>query len=275
MKADLHLHSTASDGRLSPQELVRLAAQKGLEVMALTDHDSVEGIVPALEAARAFPPLRVIPGVEIGTDIPHGEVHILGYFVDYTSPQLQETLSRLRNARQERALKMIAKLRNLGIRLEWERVQELAGGGSVGRPHIAQAMLEKGYIPSLREAFIKYIGREGPAYAERMKLTPEEAVEVIKGAGGLAVLAHPLDMEPLEAIIASLKRVGLVGLEVYYNGYPPEAMSDMESLARRHGLILTGGSDFHGLDSATETPLGGVDIPEEAVKSLLALATRP
>jgi len=267
---DLHIHSTASDGRLSPEEVVRQSVKHGLTIIALTDHDTVDGIAPALEAARAFPKLRVIPGVELSTDVPQGEVHVLGYFIDHTSQRLRATLGRMRNSRQERAQEMIAKLRGLGIHIEWQRVREIAGSGSVGRPHLAQAMLEKGYIASFKEAFTNYIGRGGPAYAERKKKTPVEAVELILGARGLPVLAHPFTGGDPEAIIATLKAAGLAGIEAYYNGYTVEEISRLISLADRYNLIVTGGSDYHGIDS-TETMIGGVDVPMEAVERLIAL----
>ncbi|MFQ5826145.1 MAG: PHP domain-containing protein [Dehalococcoidia bacterium] len=274
MRADLHLHSSASDGRLSPQELVEMAARNGLDVIALTDHDSVDGIASALEVARAFPQLKVIPGVEINTDVPRGEVHVLGYFGDYTSPQLGSALTRLRDARRIRGQKMVARLRDLGIGIEWERVHELAGDGSVGRPHVAQAMLERGYISSLKEAFDKYIGREGPAYVEREKLSPKGAVELVVGVGGLAVLAHPANVESLSSLLPQLISAGLMGLEVYYDGYSPDVIQRLETLAQELGLIVTGGSDFHGLDSTTETPVGGVGVPWEGVERLLARGER-
>ena len=276
MKADLHLHSTASDGKLSPEELVRYAAEEGLALMALTDHDSVDGVPAALAAAKKFPPLEVIPGVEIGTDVPHGEVHIVGYFVDYKSEQLLSRLVKLRNGRLDRAQRMIAKLRDLGIHIEWARVQELAGVGSVGRPHIAQAMHEKGYISNLKEAFDKYIGRDGPAYAEREKLTPVGAVELIVNAKGLAVLAHPADIESKEKLLPDLMKAGLVGMEVYYGNYSTEVVHNLLALARKHDLIPCGGSDYHGLDALNEAPIGGTDIPDESVERLFALArSRP
>jgi 3',5'-nucleoside bisphosphate phosphatase len=274
MKLDLHLHSTASDGRLNPEELVRKAAQTGLAVISITDHDSVGGIAPALKAAERHPPLRVIPGVECSTDVPHGEVHILGYFIDYANPELVIKLAAFRNSRKVRAQKMIDKLATMGVSIEWERVEDIAGAGSVGRPHIAQAMLEKGYVSSLREAFSQYIGRDAPAYVEREKMTPEEVVELITSAGGLAVLAHPADIDNLEHLIPRLQRVGLVGLEVYYNNYPPSTVQHLASLAHKHALVATGGSDFHGMDSATETPIGGVAIPREGVERLFALSER-
>jgi 3',5'-nucleoside bisphosphate phosphatase len=271
VKADLHLHTTASDGRYSPEELVRMAASLGLEVIAITDHDSVNGIAPALKTAQSFPTLKVIPGVEIGTDVPHGEIHVLGYFINYVDTDLINKLAELRDSRKTRAQKMIAKLADLGIHIEWERVQEIAGSGSVGRPHIAQAITEKGYVQSHKEAFVKYIGREGPAYAERQKMTVEQVVEMVMKAGGLAVLAHPADIENLEELIPRLQRVGLAGIEVYYGTYATKSMQYLASVAHKHGLIATGGSDFHGLEHISETPMGGVDIPSECIKRLLNL----
>lgn len=274
MKLDLHMHSTASDGRLSPEELVRTAAHLGLAVISLTDHDSVDGIAPALKAAQSYPTLKVIPGVEVSTDVPHGEVHILGYFIDYTNPELVIKLAAFRNSRKVRAQRMIAKLATMGVHVEWDRVEDIAGTGSVGRPHIAQAMLEKGYVPSQREAFAKYIGREAPAYVEREKMTPEEVVELITRVGGLAVLAHPAEIDDLEQLIPRLQRVGLIGMEVYYNNYTLKTTQYLASLAHKHALIATGGSDYHGIDNATETPIGGVAIPPEGVDRLLALNRR-
>jgi predicted metal-dependent phosphoesterase TrpH len=274
VRFDLHLHSTASDGRLSPEDVVRTAAKLGLAVISITDHDSVDGIAPALKAAENHPPLQVIPGVECSTDVPRGEVHILGYFINYTSPELIIKLAAFRNSRRVRAQKMIDKLAAMGINIEWSRVEDIAGAGSVGRPHIAQAMLEKGYVPSLKEAFNRYIGREAPAYVEREKMTPEEVVELIARADGLAVLAHPADIDDLEHLIPRLQRVGLVGMEVYYNNYPLSTIQHLASLAHKHALVATGGSDFHGMDNATETPIGGVAIPREGVERLFALNER-
>jgi predicted metal-dependent phosphoesterase TrpH len=274
MKADLHLHTTASDGRLSPQELVARAAGQGMEVIAVTDHDSVDGVAPALEAARSFPSLKVIPGVEIGTDVPDGEIHVLGYLINYVDAALVAKLADLRDSRKTRAKKMIAKLANLGVHIEWQRVEEIAGSGSVGRPHVAQAIMEKGYVQSLKEAFARYIGRDGPAYAEREKMTPQQVVELVVRVGGLPVLAHPADIDDLEEVIPRLQRVGLVGIEVYYNAYGAATVQHLASLARKHRLIATGGSDFHGLEHITETPMGGVDIPPECIERLLAFGRR-
>ena len=271
MKVDLHIHTTASDGRLSPEEVVRVAAEQGLSVIAITDHDTLAGIEPALLAAESFPPLIVIPGLEINTDIPNNEVHILGYFVDNRDKKLKQALVKLRNSREARALKMITRLRELGIDIAWNRVLELAGGASVGRPHIAQAMFEGGYISSFREAFTKYIGRLGPAYVERARLSPQEAVKLVVNARGLPVLAHPADIDNVEELVVNLKGVGLVGLEAYYDGYDRKLIDSFVQLAAKHGLIASGGSDFHGLGDDNETPIGGVDVPFDCAEHLMAL----
>jgi len=271
-KVDLHIHSTASDGRFSPADIVHQAIEQGLSVIAITDHDSVDGIALALIAAKSFPELKVIPGIELSTDVPQGEIHVLGYFIDYTNLEFQTTLDGLRNSRFHRAQGMVAKLKNLGIHINWKRVQEIAGVGSIGRPHIAQAMLEKGYISSIKEAFTKYISRDGPAYVEREKMTPVEAVEIILKFNGLPVLAHPFTTSNPEIMIVELKAAGLIGIEVYYNSYTADEINELISFADRYGLIATGGSDYHGLEAANETMLGGVEVPMESVEQLIALA---
>lgn len=274
MRVDLHLHTTASDGRLSPAELVQLAARIGLDIIAITDHDSIEGIVPALAAAQAFPHIKVIPGVEISTETLQGDIHILGYFINYQDPILQRKLVSRRNSRQERAQRIIAKLANLGIHIKWDRVLELAQEASVGRPHIAQVMLEAGYISSLKEAFAKYIGRNGPAYVKHQRLTPVEAIDLIVNADGLPVLAHPANIEDLGTFLHQLKKAGLVGIEAYYNGYLPQTVKWLVNVATEHGLIPSGGSDYHGLDDDTESKPGSVNVPIESVERLIALAQK-
>ena len=274
MKADLHLHTTASDGRLKPEELISLATKLGLDVIAITDHDTIDGVAPALAAAEAFSSLTVIPGVEINTDVPHGEVHILGYFIDYTDQKLASILRKLRDSRQERAQRMIAKLSKLGINIEWQRVRELAQGGSICRPHIAQALSEKGYVGSEKEAFDNYIGHDGPAYVERYKLLPVEAVNLIIDAHGLPVLAHPADIVDLDELVPKLKAAGLVGIEVYYRDYASDIIEKLLKVAKEHTLITTGGTDYHAFNDGSEVMIGGALVPSEAVERLLALADK-
>lgn len=272
-QADLHIHSTASDGRLSPAAVVKEAARRGLKYIALTDHDTVDGIAEATAAARDFPSLKLIPGAEISTDLPGGEAHVLGYFIDYKSRQLLEKLEKFRNSRLNRARGMVDRLDKLGVHLDWQRIEQIAGSSVMGRPHIAQAMLEKGYIESFKQAFTDYIGHDGPAYVERDKLTPAEAVELIIKARGVAVLAHPFTVGQPEAMIAELKAVGLGGLETYYNGYSDEEIDRLAAMAQKYQLITTGGSDYHGIDSG-ETAIGDIDLPLESVEKLIEKARK-
>jgi len=274
VKADLHLHTTASDGRLAPREIVSLAVRVGLDVIAVTDHDTIDGVVPALNAAQAFPSITVIPGVEINTDVPRGEVHILGYFIDYTDKKLAATLQKLRDSRRERAQKMIAKLGKLGMKIEWQRVSELVQGGSVCRPHIARALFEKGYVGSEKEAFDKYIGHDGPAYVERYKLLPVEAVELILDAKGLPVLAHPADISDLNALVPKLKEIGLVGIEIYYRDYRSDIIAGLLKIAKQYTLVPTGGTDYHAFGDGSEVMIGGALTPPQSVEQLFAMANK-
>jgi predicted metal-dependent phosphoesterase TrpH len=267
-RVDLHLHTTYSDGRLTPGELIQIAAEQGIGIIAITDHDTVNGIEPALLAAECFPYVTVIPGVELNTDVNNGEVHILGYFIDYKNEHLLSNLEILRNTRKSRAQKMLDKLEELGVHIQWERILELADGGSVGRPHIAQALYEKQHVETLQDAFERYIGRNGPAYAERERLSPIEAVELITKAGGLPVMAHPANNQDLEQMIIDLKPSGLVGIEVYYDNYDKETRERLRRLADKYDLIATGGSDFHGFEDDHETPLGDARVPFECFQRL-------
>ncbi|MCX8126949.1 MAG: PHP domain-containing protein [Dehalococcoidia bacterium] len=272
MKVDLHTHTTASDGKLTPEQLVISAVRLGINILGISDHDTVAGIPMALETAKAYPSITVVPAVEINCDVSGGELHVLGYFIDYHSRRLNSELERLRTSRCERGAKMVAKLQALGMNIKWERVQEIAGTGSIGRPHVAQALLEAGYVSSFRDAFDRYIGRNGPAYVEREKITPAGAVKLVLEAGGLPVLAHPADIPELNKFIEQLKVAGLVGIEAYYNGYKPEVIHDLVSLASSHRLIITGGSDYHGSGNEAGGELGQPEIPEKCARDLFALA---
>ena len=271
-EVDLHLHSTASDGSLPPQGLVSLARERGLRHIAVTDHDSTEGVDAALRAAQDTP-LEVIPGVEINTDTPNGELHVLGYFLDHHDPELSDGLSRMRAGRMGRGEGMVQRLRDMGFDVSWERVQAIAGaaaGGAVGRPHVARALVEGGYVNSIKEAFDRYIGNDGPAYVARAKLEPAEAVAIVRRAGGLPVLAHPADIPQLESFLPGLIAAGLVGLECYYGVYPPETVERLVAAARSSGLVPTGGSDFHGLDVQPQFDLGATPVPAAVVDELRA-----
>jgi predicted metal-dependent phosphoesterase TrpH len=272
LKYDLHLHSTASDGRLNPEQVVDMAVSKGLELIALTDHDSVSGIDRALARAAEYPDIRVIPGVEINTDLASGELHVLGYFMNYKDSEFVTALEKIRESRVGRAQKMVSKLNKLGLSVEWQRVQDLAKGESICRPHIAQVMLEKGYVSTEREAFDNYIGRNGPAYVEREKVLPVEAVRIIKKAGGLPVLAHPADIQDLDKLLLELISAGLVGLETYYGSYDSKTIKRIALVAEHYKLFTTGGTDYHHFGDGVEVPMGSVNVPRDSIDNLFEAA---
>ncbi len=272
VEVDLHLHTTESDGRLKPAELVDFVAKRGLKVVAITDHDITDGLEPAWEAAKAYPDLHIIPGIELSTDIPGNEIHILGYYIDYKDREFQATLRCFRESRIGRAKEMVDKLGELGLPVDWERVKEIAGQGAIGRPHIAQAMVEKGYISLPAEAFVKYIGRNGLAYAERVKQTPEEAVRLVSGVGGVAAMAHPAQIENLDGILENLRAAGLKGMEVHYAEYDQPTRDRLAETARRHGLLTCGGSDYHALGVPGEHLPGEAGPPMEVARRLREMA---
>lgn len=245
------------------------AREHGVATLALTDHDTTEGL-PEAEAAGGVYRVEVIPGVEVNTDVDEHEVHVLGYYVDYSRDEFQEFLRRMRAGRVERAQRMVEKLAALGVRVEWARVREIAGVGAVGRPHVARALVEAGRVGSPQEAFERFLGRSGPAYVSRERLSPEEAVTVILRAGGVPVLAHPgwASSGPVIERLPVLVEHGLCGIEVYYPDHTPAMISAYLTLARRYGLVATGGTDYHGGGVSTRVPLGSVEVPPEAVPAL-------
>ena len=280
VEVDLHLHTTSSDGRLSPTELVKLCAARGLKVISVTDHDSTDGISEALEAAAVFPQLTVVPGIELSTDVPDSEIHMLGYFVDHESEEFQRTLQTFRAGRQDRARKMVEKLDSLGLPISWERVKEIAGAASHGRPHVAQAMVEAGHVKDNKTAFDLYIGRNGPAYVERLKLEPVDAVKTLIENGALPVIAHPTysasksdrdEVNGLRTILLELKEAGMAGMEVYYSDYTPDQIDRLAGLADELGLIPCGGSDYHAFGTPDEQQPGSVGPPMTSVEALFEL----
>ena len=278
---DLHPHTTASDGRLSPTELVELAAAKGLRTISISDHDTTAGLAEAQQAVERIPGMRLIPGIELSCDVPGGEVHMLGYFMDTSDAGFQRTLEVFREGRLARGEGMVRKLAGFGLNIEWERVLEIAGDASVGRPHIAQALVEAGYFAEPAEAFREYLGRNGKAYVERAKLTPPDAVKMLNDVGGVAVFAHPWferrggEPEPEQSLIETveeLKSAGLHGMEVHYSMYDEATVDWLADLARAYDLIPCGGSDYHHSGNSRE-PLPGVNGPPlETVERLEAAA---
>ena len=276
-EVDLHLPTNYSDGRLTPTQMVDLCANNGLRVISISDHDSTEGISEAIKAANKHPQLSVIPGIELSTDVPRSEIHILGYYVNYQDSALQTILQEFREGREKRVREMVDKLNDLDIHISWDRVRELSGGGALGRPHIAQAMVEAGYIEYPRDAFDKYIGRNGPAYAVRSKMTPVDAVRILVDNGALPVLAHPTytiptfdkdNVNSLKETLRHLKIEGLVGMEVYYGNYRLDQVKCLKSIADEIDLIPCGGSDYHASGNPGESNPGSVGPSMNSIYAL-------
>jgi len=271
---DLHLHTTASDGRLSPTKLVRFLDRRGIKIASITDHDSTDGLAEAFEASVGFPQLTIIPGVELNTDIPGSEIHILGYFVPLDDQKFQSTLEEFRSGRVDRAKGIVDKLVKMGLEIEWDRVLQLASGGALARPHIAQALVEKGYVDDIKEAFTRFLGRNGPAYVDRREFSPAEAIGLIRDSGGVAVLAHPSWVENVEDYLPELRDAGLEGMEVYYGKYPQETVQHFAQMADKYNLISCGGSDYHALGSEAEALPGDLGPPAGVVTDLRSRSSR-
>lgn len=269
-EADLHCHTTASDGLLTPTELVNLAAQRGLKAIGITDHDTIQGWAEAEEAGAKYQ-VQILRGIELNTDWHGKEVHILGYEVDGSSAYLNEKLRQLRQAREQRMLEILSRLHVLGISIDVEDVRQFAQGESIGRPHVAQVLVERGVARSIRDAFDRYIGSGAPAYVPRFKLTPTEGIHLVREARGIAVLAHP-GVHRLEAGISEWVEAGLQGVEVVHSEHKAEDEERCRAAAKRYGLIETGGSDFHGEARKPGVELGRWGVSLDVVQRLLAMA---
>lgn len=268
MEVDLHVHTNYSDGTDSPGEIVAKAKAIGLVALAITDHDTLEGIELAIAAGKHHN-IEIIPGIELGSFHQGQEVHILGYFVDTNNQEFLAKLSSIRNEREQRMEKMIKKLDGLGITVYLDRVRSISGEGSMGRPHLAAALVETSIVKNISEAFDLYLGHGRPAYVPRARLTPQEAIRMILSSGGIAVLAHPGLLEcqpPLEDLITA----GIAGLEAFHPAHNWELASYYERLASKNGLIATGGSDYHGLGNNNENSLGSVTVSYRVIEALKA-----
>jgi predicted metal-dependent phosphoesterase TrpH len=260
-----------SDGRLAPSDLVRFAHQHGVTTMALSDHDATDGVTTAQHVGRDLG-LRVIPAIELSTDLPGASIHILGLFLDHTDPTFQETIRGFRETRLTRAEQMVEALKRIGAPIRLERVFEIAGEGSVGRPHVAQALLEAGHIQSIDEAFDRFIGRGGPAYFEGFRLEPAEGIRLIHSAGGLASWAHPneLDGKDWREFLPAVLEAGIDGLEAYYSkDYGPDYPRLLLEACQDNNLLPTVGSDFHGFGTLSVPP-GSVPSPSDLLERLEA-----
>ncbi len=273
---DLHAHTTASDGTLSPRELVSAAARRGVRVLAVTDHDSTDGLRDAFDEAAKHPPLTIVPGLEINCDAPGAagaEVHVLGYYVDHEAGWFQDFLREQRVERVARVHRIVARLAELGMPIDAAEVFAIVKEGSAGRPHVAQVMVQRGYVRSVREAFDRYLHANGPANVPRKRLTPVEAVRIIRRAHGVPVFAHP-GLADRDALIPELVEAGLMGIEAIYAEHSAAQTAHYVDLCRAHGLVATGGSDYHGERSGRTNPLGHPPVPMSVWEELKAAAEK-
>lgn len=255
---DLHCHTTASDGALTARELLTRAKKAGVTTIGITDHDHVGAIDEATEAGRHLG-VEVIPGVELSANLNGADVHILGYFINHHDPTLREHLAFLRAQRLKRAERIVEKLNHLRVPLRLEAVLEQAGGGSVGRPHIASALVEEGLTASYQEAFLRYLGDGKPAYEQKYQVSPRRVHEIISAAGGLSFIAHPGTTLDEHALLALLHD-GVDGIEVIHPSHPPERVAYYRGIVNENFLLASGGSDFHGGKKNDEDALGRFGI---------------
>ena len=268
IRIDMHTHTTASDGIMNAMELVRYAKQKQLAGIAITDHDTTDALDEAYEILKHDQDMWFLPGIEFSTEEGNTEVHVLAYGLDYHDHSLKRLLVKLRNARVERAKKMVIKLNELGIAITFEQVKEYAKKGIVGRVHIARALVNYGFTVSVKQAFDQWIGKTAPAYVPRFKLKPLETIHMIHDLGGVSVLAHPALMKN-DPLVDQLIRNSLMGIEVFYPAHRPEDTCRYYRKALDNQLLITGGSDFHAPPSkkVRESDLGQCAVPLEPVKS--------
>jgi 3',5'-nucleoside bisphosphate phosphatase len=263
--ADLHLHTVFSDGTYTPEELISRSVKSGLSAIAVVDHDTVGAIEPLMLAAKDQE-IEALPGIELSAEYEGREVHILGYLIDYNNVKLIEKLESLKKNRIERIYKIVDKLKENGIGLAAESVFDISGCGTVGRLHVARAMVKAKLVGSTREAFYKYIGDRGPAYVCNFKFSPAEAIKLIKEVGGIPVLAHPYTLSK-DDLIPAFVECGLMGLEVYYSEHTQGMVNFYLGLAKKYNLLVTGGSDCHG-NAKPEVKIGSIKIPYELVEKL-------
>lgn len=271
VEVDLHLHTTASDGTLTPAQLIENISSTSLQTVAITDHDSTEGVNDAVEAANFASNLTVITGIELGTENEDSELHLLGYFIDIEHPELQKTLEQFRSERIDTARAMVDKLKQIKRPVSWDRVIDMADG-SVGRPHIARAMVEAGHVDTVAEAFDRFLGEKGVARVQRPKFHPVDALKLIHSAGGIGCIAHPRTVRNLNPIVVELVEAGLVGIEVYAEKYNSNRRDSYIDIATRYDLVPTGGTDYHALGAKNETKPGTNGPPPNTVEKLVARA---
>ncbi|MDP8230831.1 MAG: PHP domain-containing protein [Candidatus Gorgyraea atricola] len=271
--ADLHIHTNLSDGTFSPEKIVEYSKAKGLAAIAITDHDTCKGIAPAIMVAKGLG-IEVIPGIELSAEMDDRDLHILGYFIDWQNQEFLKKLEHIVHIRKERAKEILKRLKRVNVDLDEGELFKLASCCSVGRLHIAQLLFKKGYVSSISGAFKEYIGDSSPCYVKKFKLSPKEAVDMIKGVGGVAVLAHPKTINtkdrPLEDFVALLVKDGIQGIEAYHSDNTQKDEKKFNDLAEKYNLVMTGGSDCHGFGKK-QILIGKVKIPYELVERLKGL----
>ena len=275
---DLHTHTTHSDGSDTPEELVGKAARAGAVALAITDHDTGSGLAEGKRAARQLG-VEFVDGIEISAEYLPGTMHLLGYCID--SAVIESDLVELKRARDQRNPQIATRLRELGMDIPYEEVQALAGGEMVGRPHFARLMMQKGYVRSIQDAFNSFLAKGAPAYVEKLRLSPENAIDLIHRAGGIAVLAHPYQLklpslDEVDNLVAELAGLGLDGIEAVYSRHSEEERGAYAEIARRHELLITGGSDYHGTykpDLSLVTGKGDLDVPYRLLEEIKARAS--
>ena len=265
-RADLHLHTIYSDGTLTPTEVIKLCYSKGLSIISIVDHDNIQGLEEAEDTANLYN-IEVIPGVELSSNLNQKEVHILGYFIDRKNTKLNEYLDYFREERKKRAERIIRKLNLLDINIELDSILQKTVLGSIGRPHVAYALLENGYINTYEEAFDKYIGVNGPAYEAKIHFSPEDAIKLISQAGGLSFLAHP-NRTFNESELKYLIEIGIDGIEVFHPAHTNERISYFKGITSEYFLLESGGSDFHGTKKNDLELIGSYTISEKMVDNM-------
>lgn len=268
MSVDLHVHSVASDGLHAPEELLQMAAATHLRAIAITDHDSVDSVGPALAEAQSCE-VEVVPALELSSHIGEHDAHFLGYYLDYQSTELAARLQDLRNARDERAAHMLDLLRTKGIDIDFQDLRRAAGRGAVGRAHVAALLVEKGHVGSVAQAFDRFLTRGAPCYVEKAVLRTDEIINLVRGLGGVVVLAHP-GVSGVDTHIRRLAGEGLQGIEAFHADHTLEQIQEYRRLADRLDLIVTGGSDFHG-KGVRGLGVGVIDVPDWVLYGLKRL----
>ncbi len=273
MTTDLHSHTTASDGVFTPAQLLALAHERGITALAITDHDTTDGLAPAQTAAKPLG-ITVVPGIELSAETEEdGSIDMLGYFIDMTDEAFQKRLVDFRENRYHRGRAMVRKLNELGLSLTFEQVEAESKDAPITRPHVGRAMVKAGYVDTLQDAFDQYLANDAPAYVGRERMSPEEAVELIRSAGGVAVMAHPGRVKTGETVLRRLAAFGVDGVELYHPNNDETVRAYISAIAAEHNLITTGGSDFHKPSADGSIRLGTYNPPADALDRLRAKAT--